>query len=440
MKHTSRFAAAFAALASLPAHAAPPAINGPFNFEPLTQSVQPGSIVDLNAPWVIPQGFVQGILSDETDLNIYDGITYQPNSVDWNDMNVQNETGKFAGRYLYRTHEVRHVAPAEGSGGSLSVIDTWTGEAKVLAQRSDWEALDGIEWTPWGTLLFAEETGTQGRPDPDFPGAQRGLLYEATFVDGDPSTIATITARPALGALAHEGIAVDAEGNVYVIDEVGPKGGIFKFVPDRRGDLSSGQLYALKVADAVTRTGAAEWVALDRQAVQVDARSEAIINKGATGWGRPEDIDLIGNVLFVAITSEGKVLSIDLKGAQPIVTNFVEAGVNVAVEGSNPNWGPGTGFKNADNVAVDNAGNLWIVEDNVPSDIWVATPDLNNDGRADSVHLFASLSDPGAEGTGIYFGKDPGVLFVNVQHSTSGNDKTMVIYKECTKSITTTQD
>ena len=435
--HTSQLAAAFAALASLPAHASPPTINGPFDFEPLTQSVEPGSIVDLNVPWVIPQGFVQAILSDETDLNIYDGVTYQPNSTDWTDMNVQNETGKFAGRYLYRTHEVRHVAPAEGSGGSLSVIDTWTGATKVLAQRSDWEALDGIEWTPWGTLLFAEETGTQGRPDPDVPGAIRGLLYEATFAKDDPSTVASITARPALGALAHEGIAVDAHGNVYVIDEVGPKGGIFKFVPDRRGDLSSGQLYALKVADA-SRTGAAEWIALDRDAVQVDARTEAIVNKGATGWGRPEDVDLIGNVLYVAITSEGKVLSIDLKGPQPFVSNFVEAGVNVAVEGPTK-WGADTGFRNADNVAVDNAGNLWIVEDNVPSDIWVATPDLNHDGRADSVHLFATLSDPNAEGTGIYFGKDPGVLFVNVQHSTSGNDKTMVIYKNGSKSITSPQ-
>jgi secreted PhoX family phosphatase len=33
------------------------------------------------------------------------------------------------------------------------------------------------------------------------------------------------------------------------------------------------------------------------------------------------------------------------------------------------------------------------------------------------VHLFASLSDPGAEGTGIYWGKDPHTMFVNVQHS-----------------------
>jgi hypothetical protein len=32
------------------------------------------------------------------------------------------------------------------------------------------------------------------------------------------------------------------------------------------------------------------------------------------------------------------------------------------------------------------------------------------------VELFASLKDAGAEGTGIYFGKDPRTLYVNVQH------------------------
>ena len=59
---------------------------------------------------------------------------------------------------------------------------------------------------------------------------------------------------------------------------------------------------------------------------------------------------------------------------------------------------------------------LWIVEDNVPSDIWVAQRDRNRDGLADQVELFASLKDPGTEISGIYFGKDPKTLFFNVQH------------------------
>ncbi|MGB5097409.1 MAG: alkaline phosphatase PhoX [Porticoccaceae bacterium] len=86
-----------------------------------------------------------------------------------------------------------------------------------------------------------------------------------------------------------------------------------------------------------------------------------------------------------------------------------------------------TGFRSPDNLANGPDGRLWIVEDNVPSDIWVAEPDHDGDGKSDGVHLFASLKDDGAEGTGIYFGKDPHTLLVNVQHSATGNDKTVAI-------------
>ena len=44
-------------------------------------------------------------------------------------------------------------------GGAVSVIDLETGRTRVLVQRGDWDALDGMVWTPWHTLLFAEEAG-----------------------------------------------------------------------------------------------------------------------------------------------------------------------------------------------------------------------------------------------------------------------------------------
>ena len=96
------------------------------------------------------------------------------------------------------------------------------------------------------------------------------------------------------------------------------------------------------------------------------------------------------------------------------MTNFVKPGVNVPAE-VKPSQ---TGFAKADNLAEGPDGRLWIVEDNGPSDIWVAQ---GRGGQATSVDLFASLTDTGAEGTGIYFGKDPKTLFVNVQHSSAPN-------------------
>ena len=134
-------------------------INGPMSFEPIPRSAEIGAL-PLDAPLAIPRGFHQRVVSDESDLDIY------PGKPDWNDMNTVNETGKDAGRYLYRTHEVRPYRFGginnfiAAGGGAVSVVDLKTGKARVLAQRGDWEALDGMVWTPWHTLLFAEEVNS----------------------------------------------------------------------------------------------------------------------------------------------------------------------------------------------------------------------------------------------------------------------------------------
>lgn len=426
------------------------AVNGPMSFNPIAASAYGmENDADIAAtPWIIPKGYVQSIVSDETDLDIYVAN-------DWPDMNTVNETGKHAGRYMYRTHEVRGGAIGNdgnslridgGSGGAVSVVDLKTGVAKEIAGRADWEALDGIVWTPWRTVLFAEEAGTAARPDPDAPQAQAGLVYELKLDKHDPMSAESVSVRPMLGALAHEGIEIDAEGNVYVIDE-DRKGSIYKFVPENYGDLSSGQLYALKVMNGA-KTGAAEWVALDMTQAQIKAHAAATA-VGATEYCRPEDIERIDSTLYVALTCEdvdnaantsgqGAVMAIGL-GDQPVVSYVVAAGKNAPLEvkptvDANGNVVPGvTGFKGPDNLANGPDGKLWIVEDNSWSDIWVYDPrskDANKDGYKDGVHLFASLKDKPAEGSGIYFGKDPHTLYVNVQHSGTGNDKTMAITKQ----------
>lgn len=412
-------------------------VQGPMAFDSISGSAYgQQNATDLDAaPWVIPEGYSQSIIADESDLNIYVGN-------DWNDMNTVNETQKHAGRYLYRTHEVRGGAMGSDgnslridghSGGAVSVVDLRTGEAKEVVGRDDWEALDGIVWTPWHTLLFAEETITSLRPDPQAPQATSGLVYEMKLKAGDPTTMETVTVLPKLGSLAHEGLEIDEEGNVYVIDE-DKKGSIYKFVPTTYGDLSDGQLYALKV-DA-GKTGAAQWLALDMDQVQISARVAATI-VGATQFCRPEDLERITETLYVALTCEdvdnaantsgrGAVLAVSLDET-PSVKYVVAAGKNAPIENQATN---ATGFAKVDNLASGPDGKLWMVEDNDFSDIWVYDPaskDANNDGYQDGVHLFASLKDKSAEGTGIYFGKDPHTLFVNVQHSGTGNDKTMAI-------------
>lgn len=385
------------------AHADKGSQTGPFGFKPIDTSA---SSAEWNpaAPWKLPEGFSQHIVSGEADLNIYDN-----GRDDWNDMNTVNETGKHAGRYLYRTHEVRGVP----EGGAISVVDLKTGKARVLAQNVDWTALDGIVWTPWGTLLMAEETSN-------------GRLFEIVLDDNNPM-YGSVYERPAVGLLAHEGIQVGNDGAVYVVDEFrgqkeGYGGGIYKFVPDSYGDLTSGKLYVLKVSGSGDGTGQGEW------AGPIDPYSarHAGTMAGGTGYNRPEDLQIIGNTLYAAITEgdyaagkesyDGRVLAINLSSLR--VSNFIKPGVNVPVEIGKPGDASfRTGFDNPDNLAATPDGKLMIIEDNIPSDIWIASMDNNSDGAADQVWLFGSLSDPEAEGTGIYFGKDPHTLFVNVQHS-----------------------
>ncbi|MED4227867.1 hypothetical protein [Neobacillus cucumis] len=114
--------------------------NGYFQFNPIASSTGATPGGNPNQPLVLPEGFQQTIIASEPN--------YGGNS----DMNTLNETGPEAGRYLYQTHEV-------GSNASVSVIDLKTNEVKTLAQRSDWGSMDGIVWTPWGTLITTQERG-----------------------------------------------------------------------------------------------------------------------------------------------------------------------------------------------------------------------------------------------------------------------------------------
>ncbi|GAB3140733.1 alkaline phosphatase PhoX [Marisediminicola antarctica] len=374
------------------------AAGGPMGFDPIDGTPYGSATADWTEPFVIPAGFTQSLVADETTLDIYPGGVD-----DLTDMNTVNETGRHAGRYLYRTHEV-------GANGSLSVVDLKTGDAKVIAQDADWNRLDGIRWTPWGTILFAEET-TGGR------------VFEAILDPSDPTVVLEVIERTEVGVMRHEGIEALADGTVFVIDELNG-GSIYKFEPTTRGDLSDGQLYALKLTgladDAQVwnqstfndKVGAFDWVALDMDAVVADTDAAAD-DVGATEFGRPEDVEVIGSTLYVANTSEDRVIAIDLN--TQVLTSFVQAGLNVPVENAAAGV---TGFNNPDNLAQGPDGSLWMVEDNYLSDVWVAGRDAGNDGTADAVEQFASIKDTGAEISGIYFGKDPKTLFLNVQHPT----------------------
>jgi secreted PhoX family phosphatase len=133
----------------------------------------------------------------------------------------------------------------------------------------------------------------------------------------------------------------------------------------------------------------------------------------------------------VTTTTNHKVFSIDLS------TNTVKLFVDRNTIDMGTGLPVGTAFTSPDNLAIDADGNMYVVEDEPGGveDIWFAK-DENNDGVAEAIGKWASLSTAGAESTGLYFDKfRPNVAYVNVQHPDSGVDRTIMITTpcECTK-------
>ena len=102
--------------------------------------------------------------------------------------------------------------------------------------------------------------------------------------------------------------------------------------------------------------------------------------------------------------------------------------------GSLLNNDAGGGLRNADNLAIDAEGNMYIIEDrdgSTDDDIWFAK-DINKDGdlldAGEGLARWASNGTPGSEFTGLYFDKfNANVAYVNIQHPASGVDRTMMI-------------
>lgn len=427
----------------------------PSRFTPLAASSPCVAAVD--DPFVLPAGYEQQVVAREGEGGSLDN---------W-DMNTQNEFGRDAGRFVYRTHE-------NGPGATqVTVTDLKSGATRILAQRADWERFDGIVWTPHGTILAAEETqGNLGAfgaavPDPDVPEARAGLVYELFVDPRDPSRLNVndprddvgprdgIAVRPALGSKSHEGMRFDRRGNHYGISESSP-GSIFRFVPARKSDLSRGTLQALKTDNG--HDGSGTWVDIPQAEARVDAQGAAT-RRGANSYVRPEDVETGestgrdrnngGNTLYVALTGTDEVLAVDLSSSsRPFAYDYVFTPAHTPPSTSGAPNAPAGEFDSPDNLALDRQGNLVITEDpggvppakTVGDDIFIAAPPRSGTPRgtnrrqpASRVERFASLKDCIAEPTGVYFALDgteeftegtpreelvgDETLFVNRQHA-----------------------
>ena len=369
------------------------------------------------------------------------------------DMHTANENGPDAGRFLFTVFETGQAGIQRTDLRTMQTETIWHSPAVAPALDSH-RSFDASRWTPWGSFLTAEESWS----DPAaVPTSHYGRLFEVVNPLAAPADI-VIKHRDVLPRVSHEGLAFDKKNNLYFIDERNDSH-IFKFTSANpqadNGDdfFAAGQTFVLRVGDGMTEeaTGAATWipltdingVALPGAVVVTDPNGLTAIDGRATpnlpaflgtNFDRPEDLEIktLKNhkqMLFVATTTNNKVFSIDL--ATDTVKLFASRDTKDMATGAPV----GDQFTSPDNLAIDADGNMYIVEDQPggKQDTWFAKDD-NNDGVAEAVGKWASLTTVGAESSGLYFDKfKSNTAYINVQHPSSKVDRTIMFTTPCQK-------
>jgi hypothetical protein len=155
-------------------------------------------------------------------------------------------------RFLYQGHEA--AASLNGARqGYITRINLDADPAHrvtLLATRDSSgvaiNTIDGVGWDPWAQkLIFTTEN-------------VNAPTYAAT--PDFPSTVRDVSG--ALGRGGYEGVTVDSEGNVMIVEDIGgaskpgttariPNSFLFRYVPESPGDLAHGKLQVLQVLNNV---------------------------------------------------------------------------------------------------------------------------------------------------------------------------------------------
>lgn len=383
-----------------------------------------------------------------------------PNSGNW-DMNTVNETGAHKGRFLFTVYET-------GQAG-VQRHDVLTGGTDTIwhsLAAGDHVAFDACYWTPWGTLITAEESWTTAPAGATSP---YGRFFEFKNPLDAPAIAGPLGPTSNAGAIfehknviprvSHEGIQFDKAGNMYFIDELNG-GSLYKYTPQAKmahviagtaDYFAAGQTFVLRVGNGMTpnATGPYVWIPITdeegnglpgtltitdiRGVTSVDGRNttELPAFKG-TDYQRPEDMQIQTlhglEYLYVTTTTTNQVYRLDLT-TQTIRVFADQSTIDLAT-----GLPVGAAFRSPDNLALDHEGNIYIIEDREggdDNDIWFAR-DLNEDGDlndpGEGLARWASNGTVGSEFTGLYFDQtNKRRAWVNIQHPDSANDRTIEI-------------
>ncbi|HJP67209.1 MAG TPA: alkaline phosphatase PhoX [Actinomycetota bacterium] len=343
-------------------------------------------------------------------------------------------------------------------------INVATGDvATIVTGTSD---CDPVRRTGWGAIVFGEEAGG---------GSSGGALYElldpvgttnvvldrttGTFSGGTGSE--NLVARPAVGRLSFEGLALYPNGVLYYGDENrpasgSPGGGYFKFVPSDPSDgtsidsladspLVSGSIYGLRLGlrsngtdyGQGTETGFGKWIPICSGATcsNIDLRAQTASLK-LTGYYRPEDAEVDAAALAATRVrfcgnNTGNESNDQMWGETICVTDgtLEQATAGTAVPEVQRLVQGRPALAMPDNLAFQPGRHNLVIHEDADTtylsphndDLWDCLPDGGDDDlQSDGCIRIATLNDLTAEWTGGIFDATGKRFFVSVQHNISG--------------------
>jgi hypothetical protein len=237
--------------------------------------------------------------------------------------------------------------------------------------------------TPWDTWLSCEEK---------FIGDGLGLVYECDpFGDNDP------IARPAMGAFAHEAVAVDDTMQTLYLTEDRPDGKLYRFTPNNYPDLSSGLLEAAEViGDPTDSTNGASlvWHEIpDPSGASGQTRYQVPVTSNFNGG---EGIAFNDGIIYFATKGDNRIWRFDTIG------NVLD----ILYDDDNYEEPVLTGV---DNITIAPSGEIYVAEDGGDMQLVILTqegepiPIAQVFGQDDS-----EITGPAIYGNRLYFSSQRG--------------------------------
>ena len=352
------------------------------------------------------------------------------------------------------------------SAPGVQRIDLATGAAATIVTGTT--SCDPIKRTPWGTIIFGEETGNGQVYELINPLDTTGVtLNRTTGVFSGGTNPQNLIRRTSLGSLAFEGFGLLPNGVMYYGDEQRPANGTpggayFKFIPTQpwaggapittlsQSPFASGSVQAMRIGRLVgsggvidygqgNSTGEGSWIPVCSDAngsplscsTNPSLRTFAATNK-ITGYYRPEDLEP-----DPAAVAQGQA---KVCGNNTGIEEFQNYGETICItDGSIADAAANTGvpqvqyfnlgdpqFAMPDNLANQPGRGNWIIEEDGDqlqgnNDIFSCLPDgTDSNLLSDGCVRIATLNDLTAETTGGIFNADGSSYFVSIQHNIAG--------------------